>query len=72
MTTVRVNRARLKDGTPCISVIQAGTKAKYGTRVDFLHNGVIVASVVQGEDRATVWMEDSNEDGVEVVISGDT
>lgn len=71
MTTVRVNRARLKEGNPCIALVEDGGKARYGKRVDFLHDGVLVASVVQGQDRATVWMEPSHEDGVEVKVVED-
>lgn len=65
---VHVNRHTLasnkKHGLsdPAIGVEESGTKKRYGSRVDILHEGVVVASVIHREDHplrcgARCWIE---------------
>jgi hypothetical protein len=47
---------------PAIGVEESGTEKRYGSRVDILHEGVVVASVIHREDRplkcgARCWVE---------------
>lgn len=44
---VRVNRSRLQNNDPAITVSGDGQKARYARRVDFMVGGVPVAHVIQ-------------------------
>lgn len=55
---IRVNRERLGASEPAISVHRPGAPVDYARRVDFVYDGTIVASVVQGDEESdrTVYM----------------
>ena len=47
---------------PAIGIEESGQEKRYGSRVDILQNGVVVASVIHREDRplkcgARCWVE---------------